>query len=512
MINFTPLLKAYARLRYAKIATMDPVKTQTEQLLGLVRYAANTRFGREHNFSKIKTLDDYQKQIPLRSYEDFWNTYWKDSYPILENITWPGRIPYFPVTSGTTSGTTKYIPYSKALQNSNVKAGLDLLVYHVINHPNSRLFDGKSFVLGGSTDLVEEAPGIYSGDLSGIVTKTRPFWVAPFYFPSTEMALIKDWEEKIDIMSRASLKEKIRLLSGVPAWLLILSKKLFELKPEAEGNLSRVYPDLEMIVHGGVNFQPYLNQFKALIDENQTELREVYPSSEGFIAIADRGSGEGLRLNLDNGIFYEFVPLEELGSPNPTRHWIGNVQENVNYAIVLTTCGGAWSYVIGDTVKFIDTKVPRILVTGRTSYCLSAFGEHLIGEEIEDAVSLAASKIGFSVSDYSVGAIFPENQNELGGHRYIVEFAVGTPTPEQLQTFADVLDKRLIERNEDYAAHRAEGFGLHAPVITTVPSGTFAEWMKSRGKLGGQHKVPRIITKVELFEDLCRFAASKGQS
>ena len=506
MLNFTPALSLFAKYRYNKIISLDPAKTQEEQLLKLLKKAQNTKFGIEHQFASINSVEDYQKKVRLRTYEDFWSEYWKDAFPILDNLTWPGLIPYFPVTSGTTSGTTKYIPLTKEMNASNVKAGLDLLIYHVINHPTSKLFSGKSFVLGGSTDLVKEAEGVYSGDLSGIVTKTRPSWVAPFYFPSEEIAFIKDWEVKIDKMARLSLQTKITLLSGVPSWLLILINKLFEIKNDQSGRIASIYPDLEMIVHGGVNFKPYEKQFSSLLEGSKTTLREVYPASEGFIAIADRGSGEGLRMNLDNGIFYEFVPLEELGSPNPTRHWIGNVETDVNYAIVLTTCAGLWSYIIGDTVKFIERNPARLLVTGRTSYCLSAFGEHLIGEEIDDGISTAANAISKTVVDYSVGAVFPKDSSDLGAHQYIVEFNEPNITSEEIEKFKKALDIKLCQRNEDYAAHRAEGFGLKEPMIMVIKQGAFKEWMKERGKLGGQHKLPRIINDQNLFNNLVEFS------
>jgi hypothetical protein len=297
------------------------------------------------------------------------------------------------------------------------------------------------------------------------------------------------------------------MISGVPAWMLIFFDKLASLKPESNGKLAAIYQNLEMIVHGGVNFAPYVNRFKDLLDGSSAELREVYPASEGFIAVADRGYGDGLRMNLDHGIFYEFVPLEELESAQPTRHWIENVQPDVNYAVVMTTCAGLWSYVIGDTIRFVDTTTPRVLVTGRTSYYLSAFGEHLIAEEIEDGVSTAAREISAEISDFTVGPLFPERAGELGGHVYIVEFANQLPQGEILQKFESSLDKRLCVRNEDYEAHRSGGFGLREPKVLPVPTGFFADWMKSRGKLGGQNKVPRIITNREMLGELIERAS-----
>ena len=307
-------------------------------------------------------------------------------------------------------------------------------------------------------------------------------------------------------LAPASLNANIRGFGGTPSWVLLFLDKLAALRPEAGRRLAGLYPDLELFVHGGVNFAPYRSIFAEWLKGSHAETREVYPASEGFIAAADRREGEGLRMIVDNGLFYEFVPVEELGSAAPTRHWLANAEIGVNYALVLSTCAGLWSYVIGDTVRFVDRDPPRILVTGRTSYSLSAFGEHLIGEEIEKAVATAATAIGSAVADFSVGALFPQGEGELGGHLYIVEFSDGAPSPDRLAEFARVLDETLCTLNVDYRDHRAGGFAMRAPAVHPVPPGTFAAWMKRRGKLGGQNKVPRIINDEALFDDLKDFA------
>lgn len=508
MLDATPLLRLYARRRVNQLAAQDPARTQEETLLSLLKAASGTTFGIDHGFSKISSVEEFQQRVRLRRYEDFWNEYFKQNFPHLHDCTWPGLIPYFPVSSGTSAGPTKYLPYSKQMMDSNTKAGLDLLAFHVHNNPQSRLFAGKSFVLGGTTDLVEQAPGIFSGDLSGIAVKTLPWWARMRYFPPQTMALIKDWEEKIDTMARASLKEDIRSISGVPNWLLIFFDKLRELRPDVSGRLGQIYPNLEMLVHGGVNFAPYYKQFKTLLEGSKAELREVYPASEGFIAVADRGYGDGLRLNLDHGIFYEFIPLEELDSPAPTRHWVKNIEVGINYAVVMSTCAGLWSYIIGDTVKFIDRNPARVLITGRISYFLSAFGEHLLGEEIEAAVSKAAEETRCTVTDYSVGPLYPANSSELGGHLFVIEVADAASCDSDARTrFVESVDQYLRRANEDYEAHRANNFGINLPKVAVVKPGTFAAWMKARGKLGGQNKVPRIINDSELFQNLQDFAA-----
>ncbi len=408
LFDATPLVRLYARRRLAKLERMDPAAAQSGELLKLVAKARDTRFGREHGFSKIRSVADFQARVPIRTYEQFWTEYLKDPFPVLDDVTWPGRIPFWAVSSGTTSGKTKYIPLSPAMRRSNVRAALDTLSFHARAKPDSRFFGGKSFMLGGSTDLVQEAPGVFSGDLSGIASKTMPGWAKGFSFPPPELTYITDWEKKLDVTARASLDQDIRVLTGTPSWVLILLDRVRQLRDEAgQGNLP-AYPGLRLFIHGGVNFGPYRDRFLSYFQGQDVDFREVYPASEGFIAVADRGYGDGLKLSLDNGLFFEFVPVEELDSANPTRHWAKTIEPGVNYAVVMSTCAGLFAYQIGDTVRFVDTKTPRLLITGRTSYMLSAFGEHLIGEEIETAVAEAAGRIGVAVTDYSVGAEFPE--------------------------------------------------------------------------------------------------------
>ena len=507
MIDATPALKLYAKYRMRRLAAQDPAEVQEKELLELVKKAEATRFGADHRFPAIKSVKDFQKRVPLRRYEDFWTEYWKGDFPKLTDCTWPGAVPFFAVTSGTTTGVTKYIPCTREMNRSNIRAGVDLLAHHILNRPRSTILAGKSFMLGGSTDLVEEAPGVRSGDLSGIAASELPWWARPRYFPPLDLALIADWEEKIDKLARLSLAQDIRSISGTPSWLLMFFDKLAELRPGSGRGAIGFYPDLELLVHGGVNFAPYRRRFEELLEGSHAEMREVYAASEGFIAVADRDFADGLRLILDNGLFLEFVPVDELDKPNPTRHWLANVEKDANYAVVVSTCAGAWSYIVGDTVKFIELEPPRLLVTGRTSYSLSAFGEHLIGEEIEESVTTAAEAVGAMITDYSVGALYPQKEGDLGGHLYIVEFSEPISDDAALAAFSRALDEGLSATNEDYKVHRTGGFGLNPPRVQAVKPGTFASWMKSRGQLGGQHKVPRIINEQELFQDLREFAS-----
>jgi hypothetical protein len=509
MLDITPVLKMVAARRRAQLARMDAVAVQERTLLKLVTRAAETRFGKDHAFASIKSVVDFQARVRPRTWEAMWDDYYKAALPNFSNISWPGPVPYLALSSGTTSARTKYVPVTEAMNRSNSRAGFDVVAYHFAANPRSRLFDGKTFMLGGSTKLVPEAPGVWSGDLSGIAVKRMPFWARAYAFPKEEHALIPNWEEKAELMARTSLDERIRALTGTPSWILILLDRVRALR-DARGERGPAYPHLELLVHGGVNFAPYRARFEKLFAGLNVDMREVYPASEGFIAFADRGYGEGLRLNLDHGLFFEFVPLEDLGKPNPRRHWIANVETDVNYAVVMSTCAGLFAYVIGDTVRFVGKTPPRMLITGRTTYMLSGFGEHLLDEQIETGIADAARAIGADVTDYSVSAVFPEAAHERCGHLYVTEFAGGAPDGAQLETFAKTLDASLRKISNDYDYYRKDG-RIVLPAIRVVAPGTFAAWMKSRGKLGGQNKVPRIVNDPELWAGLLGFIEARQE-
>ena len=520
MYDATWMLRLYARRRLRQLAALEPQQAQRRVLSSLIRRGCGTKFGRDHGFSAAWSLDDYRSRVPLRDYDAFWEAYWQASFPRLADCTWPGLIPWLAVSSGTTTGTTKYIPVSPEMHRSNVRASADLLTHHLANRPRSRLFAGRVFMLGGSTALVRQAPGVFSGDLSGIATSAMPAWARLRYFPPPDLESIDDWQIKIGRFAERSLDEEITAVVGTPSWLLIYFERLAEIAGARRGGRVRrvadVYPDLELLGHGGVAWAPYRDRFAALLEGSRAETREVYPASEGFFAIADRADGEGMRLLLDNGIFYEFIPLDQLGDPQPDCRWIGDVETGVNYALAVTTCAGLWRYLVGDTVTVVERDPPRVLVTGRTSYMLSAFGEHVIGAEVEQAVAVAARAIGATVSDFAAGSLFPAETGARGGHLYIVElgaesFETGLEA-EQHERFAEELDATLCRLNDDYAAHRAGGYGMDAARVRFVPPGAFAAWMKSRGKLGGQNKVPRIINDSELFAGLRRFTDAYGEA
>lgn len=492
----------YSRLRTAQIDALDPRRVQEQCLLRLVRTARTTRFGRDHGFDRVRSVADYQKAVPLRTYEDLWNDYLRSSYPVFENLTWPGRIPFLALTSGTTQGTTKYIPVSAEMVVSNRKATITSVAYHMAARPDSGLFLGRLFFLGGTVKLEEPAPGVRQGDLSGIAAAEVPSWLRPYYFPSLDLALESDWDKKLALLAERSIRERITLVTGVPSWLLMLFQRVLELT--GESSIAAVWPDLEVVAHGGVKFDPYQKAFQEILGRPDIDLQEIYPCSEGFIAFSDPKT-KLLRLILDHGLLYEFVPVAELDSPNPTRHWLGTLERGVDYAIVVSTCAGMWAHLIGDTVRFESLAPPLLSFTGRTKFTLSAFGEHLINEEVEEAIAAASSASNAAVRDWHVGPVF---EDARGYHQYVVEFLQAPNDPNR---FLRLLDDELSRRNADYLAHRAEGVGLPLPALVVAQPGAFDSWMRSRGRLGGQNKVPRMDGSGTLTRELVQFLRQNGQ-
>lgn len=482
----TPLLRAVARRRIARLGALDPAEAQRSLLLRLVRRAAATRFGTAHGFADIRSVGSYQARVPLRRYEQFWEQWWRDSAPALVDATWPGRVPYLALSSGTTSGTTKYLPVTRAMVRANRGAALDTLAWHLHAHPGSRVFGGLSFMLGGSTALEHVAPGVRQGDLSGIAAAEVPRFLRAWSWPPRRLALTADWDRKLAALAEETPVGSVRALTGTPSWLLVLFERL-----AARRGGSPPLPGLELLVHGGVAWAPYRDRIAPYLPPG-CATREVYPASEGFVAIADRGDGEGLRLCLDRGCFFEFVPVTELDAPAPRRHWAATVETGLEYAVAVTSCAGLWSYLLGDTVRFVDRAPPRLVVTGRTAYGLSTFGEHLTGEEIEAALLGAAAAEGLLVAEYTVGPVF---DGARGGHRWLVETTAPVDA-EAAAALADALDAALQRANDDYAAHR-RGAQLAPPEVVPLPPGAFAAWMRAQGKLGGQHKVPRVVADPE---------------
>lgn len=497
--SFSAFARLYAKARVRRLNRSNPEKAQRALLRQLLRKAHSTKFGRAHGFDRIQDVKAFQNEVPVRGYDMFWQEWWQNDYPDLVDQTWPGRIPYFSMTSGTSTGRSKYIPYTTAMRRAAVRGFLDLLCHHLVMRPESRVLDGDALGLTGPTDLNRAAPGVDIGAVSAITVGGLPDWLGRRVLPTPEIARIGDWQEKIARLAPLSLERDIRFLGGSPNWLLIFLEEVARHADGKGSELASWYPNLELIVHGGVNFAPYRQRFRQLMANGHAETREMYSASEGVFACADRGDGEGMRLHLDGQVFFEFIAADEVEQPHPERFWVGNIEKNVDYAMVVTTAAGLWSYLVGDVVRFIDLSPPRLIVVGRVQNTMSVFGEHLIENEIADAVAAATSDLSLSMVDYCVGSIAETGHNH---HLYLVETTTkpGLATEKKL---AKAIDVYLSARNEDYAELRKGDLALSAPVVRLVAPGQFMRWMKARRGLGGQFKVPRIVTDKELFQDIC---------
>ena len=501
LADLSPLARALARWRHRTLQKQNEGLLQSRLIRLLTRRARNTAFGRAHGFKAIASVLDFQYAVPLRDYDTFWSEWWEASYPILENVSWPGQIPYFALSSGTTTGRSKHIPYTTEMRRAAVRGFLDLLTHHFVNNPDSRLFGGAFLGLTGPTSLQAPSAGVNAGAVSAITVEALPRVLRNRVLPSSELANLDNWQEKIRRLATVALKTDVRMLGGSPNWLLIFLSEVSRQHGTQDGALADWFPNLDLIVHGGVNFAPYRDGFKALLEGSHAETRELYSASEGVFAYADTGDGEGLRLHLNGSIFFEFIPLSDVYEPSPIRHWVKTIETGVDYAVAITTAAGLWSYLVGDVVRFVSTRPPRLLVTGRIGQGLSAFGEHLLESEIAAAMAKAAAAAGTHVAEYIVCAERSESGNR---HRYIVE--TSTPVSEDAKCrFRAALDSSLGEKNEDYQELRKDDLAIAAPQVTFVFKGAFAAWMQSRRALGGQNKVPRIVSDKELFKDISEF-------
>ncbi|KUJ86169.1 hypothetical protein AVO45_04200 [Ruegeria marisrubri] len=498
VLDFSGPARAYARLRVARLNAQDPVAVQERVLQRLLHRARATRFGQRHGFPSLSTIGDFQKRVPVRRYSQFLKEWWQTEYPNLTNVTWPGQIPFFAMTSGTTTGRSKYIPYTREMRRAAGRGFLDLLCFHFTNHPTSRLFGGLALGLTGPSGLQPQQEGVATGAVSAIAMGALPGVFRNRILPPPEIANLPDWQVKIDRLAELSVNRDIRCLGGSPNWLLIYLDAMAKRHPHSPASLSNWFPNLELIVHGGINFEPYRDRFRRLLSGSHAETREMYSASEGVFAIADRGDGEGLRLHLDGEVFFEFVPVETLSSEAPVRHWMADAEIGQDYALVISTAAGLWAYLLGDVVRLVDRDPPRLKVVGRVENGLSVFGEHLIEAEIAQAVARGAATFGLSVLDYSVGAAV----EETGGHHLYLLETIERPSAEAIAKISEVIDGQLCALNEDYAELRQKDLALGPPEVRFAPPGGFVRWMKLRRHLGGQNKVPKIVTDRALFQDM----------
>ena len=486
--------KIYATAAVKKIKKWAerPIETQQKVFRELIEKASATAFGKDHNFSSITTYEDFKKAVPIRDYEDL-KPYIDKVRKGEENILWKGKPIYFCKTSGTTSGT-KYIPISKESISNHIDCARNALLCYINESGNTDFINGKMIFLQGSPTLNEEN-GIKIGRLSGIVAHHVPSYLLKNRLPSLTTNCIEDWETKIDAIIDETMNENMTLISGIPPWVQMYFEKIIE--KSGKKSVQELFKNFSLFVHGGVNFEPYRQVFERLIGK-QIDTVETYPSSEGFIAYQASQKEEGLLLVLNKGIFYEFIPVDEFHNENPSRLSISEVKIGVNYVLILNTNAGLWGYNIGDTVKFLSDSPYRIVVTGRIKHFISAFGEHVIAEEVEYALKIAQQAQPCEVNEFHVAPQTNPTDGEAAHHEWFIEFA---SNPANLDRFITDIDKALQEKNSYYLDLR-DGNMLDFLKITNVPIGGFNAYMKSQGKLGGQNKIPRLSNDRKLADKL----------
>jgi len=475
-----------------------PHDVQYDWFSKLINSAKKTEWGIKFGYGSIKNYEEYKKNVPLSYYEDL-KPYIDRLMKGEQNLLWSSNIKWMAKSSGTTNDKSKFIPVSQeSLEECHFKGGKDLYAIYCQNNPETNIFNGKSLALGGSHQISEYNTDSYYGDLSAILIQNLPFWAEFQRTPSLDIALMDNWEDKIDKMAHAILKDDITNISGVPSWTLLLLKKVLEITKR--NNIFEVWPEMELYVHGGVSFNPYIDEFKTLFPSSKLNYLETYNASEGFFGIQDTTNSTDLLLMLDYGVFYEFIPLSEIENPNPEIFAIDEVKTDVNYAIVISTNAGLWRYIIGDTIKFTSKNPYRIKITGRTKSFINAFGEELIIDNAENALKIACNKANAIIREYTAAPVYLGG-NATASHEWVIEFY---KPPENLEYFTEVLDNALKSLNSDYEAKRYHDMLLKMPKVHSVAEGTFYEWMKNRGRLGGQNKVPRLSNDRKYIDDILK--------
>lgn len=483
------------RIHQVELFLKYPFEVQKELLYKLIHKSKDTEIGKKYHFSEIKCYDDFKQIVPIQQYESFEHLI-ERTRKGEQNVFWPTHIKWFAKSSGTTNSKSKFIPVShEALEDCHFKGGKDMLCLYFNNNEDAQLFTGKSLRLGGSS-AVHEDNHTYFGDLSAIIIENMPFWADFSSTPKQETALMGEWETKMTAMIEETIEEDITSLVGVPSWMMVFLNRVLE--KTGKSNVLEVWPNLEVYFHGGVNFNPYREQFKKLIPKKEFKYFETYNASEGFFAIQDKNYGLDMLLMLDYGIFYEFIPMDKFNGEDSEAIALEDVQLNINYALVITTNSGLWRYLIGDTIKFTSLNPFRIKITGRTKHFINVFGEELIIENAEEALNNACLKTNAEILEFTAAPIFMEDKKN-GGHEWIIEFK---KQPENIDYFAEILDNSLKAINSDYEAKRYNDMTLAMPKINNASQGLFYHWLKQKGKLGGQHKVPRLSNSRKHLEEL----------
>ncbi len=480
-----------------------PFSVQESTLFGLIRKARDTEWGRRYGFSDIRDPAGFQSSVPLQTYEDV-KPYVDRHRKGEKNILWPGAINWFAKSSGTTDDKSKFIPVTReALTGCHYRGGYDVLAIYGRQNHKTRIFTAKTLTLGGSRQIDRVDEDTYCGDLSAILIRHVPRWVNLLKTPPANVALLADFDKKMEEIARISVKHRVVAFTGVPSWNMVLMKHI--LAVTGKSNISEVWPDMELFIHGGVSFIPYREQYQKLFPSPDMRYMETYNASEGFFAIQDDPDTDDMLLMLDYNIFYEFIPLDQLGKESPEVLTIDRVQTGKNYAVVITTNAGLWRYIIGDTVVFTSLHPHKIKISGRTRQFINAFGEEVIVDNAEKALKEACTATGAMISEYTAGPVYMDSKNN-GTHEWLIEFET---EPRDMPLFVQTLDKALCSVNSDYEAKRNKSITLRMPIVHALPRGTFYEWMKSKGKLGGQNKVPRLANDRKYIDDILQMKSGK---
>ncbi len=483
------------RIHQIELFLKYPNEVQEELLMNLIQSSKNTILGKEYEYSSINSYATFAERVPISTYEEL--------QPLIErtrqgeqNVFWEEPIKWFAKSSGTTNAKSKFIPVSnEALEDCHYKGSKDLLCMYLNNNEDSELFLGKSLRLGGSSQIYEDN-NTFFGDLSAILIENMPIWADFSSTPSSKISLMSEWETKIAAIINETKNENVTSFAGVPSWMLVLMNKMLE--ETGKGNLFELWPNLEVYFHGGVNFEPYREQYKKILPKKEFKYYEIYNASEGFFAIQDLNNSSDLLLMLDYGIFYEFIPMDTFGTPDQKVIRLADVELFKNYALVITTNSGLWRYLIGDTVRFTSLNPYRIRVTGRTKHHINVFGEELMVENTDQAIAKACKLTQTEVVDYTVAPIFMEGK-EKGAHEWMIEFK---NPPADVSQFQKALDESIQSLNSDYEAKRYNNMTLNPLVINVARKNLFYDWLKDRDKLGGQHKIPRLSNQRDYLEQL----------
>ena len=481
----------------------DPISCQKENLEFLLSTAAYTTFGKQYEYDKIRSVKSFQAKVPLSNYDSL-KPYIERQLHGEVNVLWPGKTSWFAKSSGTSSNKEKLLPITvDSLYENHYAGGKDLLALYYQNFPNRKLYNAKHLIIGGSTQIQSMSNDTSIGDLSAFIVENLPWWTEIRRTPKREIALMSNWEEKLDKMAYATINENICIIAGLPSWTSILMKKILAIT--GKSNIHEVWPNLELYIHGGMNFSPYEKTFNDLFPDSKMNYVEAYNSSEGYFGLQDQVKSKNLLLLSDSHVFYEFIPMEDFdGLESKTVLSLEEIELNKEYALVISTSAGLWRYIIGDTIKFVENSPYRFQITGRTTQYINAFGEKLLMIHAEKAIAKAANKCKASIKDYTV-APFYIDENGNGGHEWAISFV---EKPEDIGEFQQQLDYELKQLNGDYLGKRVANINMTNPRIKVVEHDVFDSWLKSKNKLGGQHKVPRLSKDRSFIEEILDLSIS----